>query len=88
MTKQISATSAKNNFGGLLEDVLALGRVDIVRHGRVVAIVMSPRELEAAPAAATPAADKSWRRNHAIPAELARRARIVKPLPDLDEDSD
>jgi len=42
MAKRISATKAKNNFGALLEDVAMLGRVDIVRHGRVVAVVLSP----------------------------------------------
>lgn len=42
MAKRISATEAKNNFGALLEDVAMLGRVDIVRHGRLVAVVLSP----------------------------------------------
>ncbi len=47
MSPRISASDAKNNFGSLLDSVSALGRVDIVRHGRVVAVVLAPRELEA-----------------------------------------
>ncbi|MDR2214675.1 MAG: type II toxin-antitoxin system prevent-host-death family antitoxin, partial [Nevskiaceae bacterium] len=42
MSKRISASDAKNNFGGLLEDVASLGRVEIVKHGRLVAVVLSP----------------------------------------------
>jgi prevent-host-death family protein len=41
--KRVSASQAKNNFGGLLEDVAALGCVEIVKHGRPVAVVLSPR---------------------------------------------
>jgi prevent-host-death family protein len=48
MAKRISASDAKNNFGGLLEDVAELGRVDIIRHGRLVAVVLAPRALDAA----------------------------------------
>ena len=44
--KSVSASDAKNNFGGLLEDVAALGRVNIVKHGRLVAVVLSPRAFE------------------------------------------
>ncbi len=32
--KQVPAGNAKNNFGALLEDVAALGVVEIVRYGR------------------------------------------------------
>jgi prevent-host-death family protein len=89
MIKKVAATAAKNNFGGLLDDVASLGRVEIVKHGRTVAIVMSPRELEAIMASAsTVQPEDSWRRKHAIPAELARRARIVHSPVDLDDDSD
>ena len=48
MAKLISATEAKNNFGKLLEDVAMFGRVDIVRHGRLVAVVLSPLHAPAA----------------------------------------
>lgn len=41
--KQVSASQAKNNFGGLLDYVAALGCVEIVKHGRPVAVVLSPR---------------------------------------------
>jgi len=49
MAKRISATEAKNNFGALLEDVAMLGRVDIVRHGRLVAVVLSPLHAPTVP---------------------------------------
>lgn len=90
MTKKISATDAKNNFGGMLEDVLELGRVEIVKHGRVVAVVVTPRELQAADAvrAATAAAPirGKWGRTHLVPPGLARRARIVKKSIGFDHD--
>lgn len=73
--KRVTASDAKNNFGGLLDDVAALGRVDIFKHGRLVAVVLSPRALEFA---ANPAAAESeWGKTHMIPPELARRARMV-----------
>jgi prevent-host-death family protein len=78
MTKQISATDAKNNFGGLLDDVAALGRVDVVKHGRLVAVVLSPRAFDASLAVGvTGVRDGSWGKTHMIPAELARAARIL-----------
>ena len=78
MSKSISATDVKNNFGGLLEDVSALGRFDIVRHGRLVAVVPSPQALNCA-LAASGAADQgaAWGQKHMIPAELARAARML-----------
>jgi prevent-host-death family protein len=78
MKKQVSATDAKNNFGGLLEDVMVLGRVEIVRHGRLVAIMVSPREWRAMAtghAGSNPGGEANWRRNHMVPAKLARAAR-------------
>ncbi len=91
MSKQISATDAKNNFGGLLEDVQALGRVEIVKHGRVVAVVLSPRELETRPdavgsAESAQSAAGGWARTHMIPPELARRARVTRRSPGFDDD--
>ena len=91
MSKRISATDAKNNFGGLLEDVAELGRVEIVRHGRLVAVVLSPREWRAASSpvsSSEPPQDDAWRRTHMIPADLARAARRVGPPVDLDDDRD
>jgi len=87
MAKQISATDAKNNFGGLLEDVAALGRVDVVRHGRVVAMVLSPRAFEAS-VAANPAAAQNdvWGKNHMIPPSAARAARMLNRPSTFDEE--
>ena len=85
MSKQVSATDAKNNFGGLLEDVAALGRVDVVKHGRLVAVVLSPRVLEAS-FGATGAPDGQWGKMHMIPAELARAARMVNRPSTFDEE--
>jgi prevent-host-death family protein len=89
MSKRVAATDAKNNFGGLLEDVAALGRVEIVRHGRLVAVVLSPREWRTVSAGASSASvpqEEGWRRNHMIPAPLARAARRVGPPVDFDDD--
>lgn len=78
MAKRVSASDAKNNFGGLLDDVATLGRVDIVKHGRLVAVVLSPRAFEA-PQPPTEAEPKSaaWGKTHMIPPDLARQARVL-----------
>jgi len=84
MKKQISATLAKNNFGGLLHDVATLGRVDIVRHGRVVAVVLSPQALQAL-VGGTPRGEPG-ERTHMIPAHLARAAQRLTAASDFDDD--
>ena len=78
MAKKISASDAKNNFGGLLDDVAALGMVEIIRHGRLVAVVLSPRALEAAVRGPGASRDRSWGEKHMIPPERARAARVVR----------
>jgi prevent-host-death family protein len=83
MYKKIAATDAKNNFGGLLEDVAALGRVEIVRHGRVVAVVLSPGAVQAMTCAAPVT---SSRRTHMIPADLARAAVMAHSPSCFDDD--
>ncbi len=86
MPKRISATDAKNNFGGLLEDVTALGRVDVVKHGRVVAVVLSMRALEDLSArAGVRKQDGQWGKNHMIAPDSARRARMLKRPSTFDE---
>lgn len=84
MTARVSATDAKNNFGGLLELVTARGRVEITKHGRVVAVVMSPRvaDSQGDTVAHASAAD---RRAHMIPPERARAARLVRPPQGFDD---
>jgi len=87
MPKKVSASGAKNNFGGLLDDVAALGRVDIVKHGRLVAVVLSPRAFASSLAAAVAGAkDGQWGEKHMIPAELARAARILNRPSSFDEE--
>ena len=83
MSKRIRASEAKNNFGGMLEDVATLGRVEIVRHGRLVAVVLSPGELERI----SSGADQRVRREptHMIPAALARAARMTHEPHDFDD---
>ncbi|MCC6527803.1 MAG: type II toxin-antitoxin system prevent-host-death family antitoxin [Polyangiaceae bacterium] len=84
MALRVSASDAKNNFGGLLAQVAELGRVDIVKHGRLVAVVLAPRLVEAAlslPAATDP--DEAAR--HLIPPEAARAARMVRAPAGFDE---
>jgi len=56
------------------------GRVDIERHGRVVAVVLSPRALIAKGAAVD-----SEHPTHMIPPSLARSARIERALGDFDD---
>jgi len=78
MSKNVSASDAKNNFGGLLDDVATLGRVDIVKHGRLVAVVLSPGAFHSILGAdAVTAQDGKWGKTHMIPPELARAARML-----------
>ena len=87
MSKNISASDAKNNFGGLLEDVAALGRVNIVKHGRLVAVVLSPRALESCLAAGVAGVrDAQWGDTHMFPPELARAARMLNRPSTFDEE--
>jgi prevent-host-death family protein len=87
MSKQVSATDAKNNFGGLLEDVAALGRVDIMKHGRLVAVVLSPRAFGSSLAVGVEGAqDGQWGKTHIIPAALARAARMLNRPSTFDEE--
>jgi prevent-host-death family protein len=85
MTKKVTATDAKNNFGGLLDEVATSGRVDIVKHGRLVAVILAPHVLDAA-VGDSEAADRQWGRNHMIAAQSARSARMVKQPSTFDED--
>lgn len=85
--KQVSASHAKNNFGGLLDDVAALGCVEIVKHGRPVAVVLSPRALEEVRRAARAEKKReSWAQTHMIPPDKARAARVVSTSSDFDEE--
>lgn len=86
MYKRVSASDAKNNFGGLLEDVAALGRVEIVKHGRLVAVMLSPQALAAATAAARSRDRGAWAAQHMIPPERAVAARVVRPSSGFDEE--
>jgi prevent-host-death family protein len=87
MSKNISASDAKNNFGGLLEEVAASGRVNIIKHGRLVAVVLSPQGLESAVAAGgARARDGHGGDTHMIPPELARAAHILNRPSTFDEE--
>jgi prevent-host-death family protein len=87
MSKRVSATDAKNNFGGLLDDVAALGRVDIVKHGRLVAVVLSPQAFDSSLSAGVATArDVQWGQRHMIPPKLARAARMLSRPSTFDED--
>ena len=85
MAKQIAASDAKNNFGGLLDDVATLGMVEIIRHGRLVAVVLSPRAFEAAGSGLGESRGRSWGEKHMIPPERARAARVVR-APGFDDE--
>jgi len=87
MVKRVSASDAKNNFGGLLEDVAESGRVDIIRHGRLVAVVLSPRALDAALRKTAGVEPRDlWGAKHMIPAESARGARMIGKSSGFDEE--
>ena len=87
MAKHVSASDAKNNFGGLLEDVAALGRVEIVKHGRLVAVILSPHALSAVAAeGGARASSPAWAEKHMIPPRLARAARMVREPNGFDEE--
>jgi len=86
MSKKISASDAKNNFGGLLDDIAALVRVDILKHGRLVAVVLSPRAFESSLAVGVAEADIQWGKKHMIPQEDARAARMLYRPSTFDED--
>jgi prevent-host-death family protein len=87
MSKRVSASDAKNNFGGLLEDVAELGRVDILKHGRLVAVVLSPRMLDSrVPAGSAAEGDERWGKKHMIPPERARAARMLSVPSGFDDD--
>jgi hypothetical protein len=61
--------------------------VDVVKHGRLVAVVLSPRAFEASLAASPPGAqDGSWGKTHMIPVESARSARMLNRPSTFDED--
>jgi prevent-host-death family protein len=79
MVKRVSASHAKNNFGGLLDDVATLGRVDIVKHGRLVAVVLSPRAFDARQQLDRAEQENpEWGKTHMIPPNLARQARLLE----------
>lgn len=86
MSKKVSASDAKNNFGGLLEEVAALGRVDIIKHGRLAAVVLSAREFQALAALAHKPVPADWTRNHMISPEKAQAAHMVRRPRGFDED--
>lgn len=87
MSKQVSASDAKNNFGGLLEDVAALGRVEILKHGRLVAVMLSPRALSSALAeGAAGAREGRWGEKHMIPPDRARAARMLGVPSEFDDE--
>jgi prevent-host-death family protein len=88
MAIRITATDAKNNFGNLLELAAWHGRVDIVRHGRVVASVVAPRAIDELQKQSGALAEDfgNWRATHMFPAAAVRNARIVDHGAGFDDD--
>ncbi len=88
MAIRITATDAKNNFGNLLELAAWHGRVDIVRHGRVVASVVAPRAIDELERASGALAQDfgQWRATHMFPAAAVRNARVVRAPGSFDDD--
>ena len=83
--RKVSASDAKNRFGGVLEDAALHGRVDIVKHGRVVAIVLSPKAFDELVRARGAQEEDAWSRLHAIAPQNAKQARIVRMGGDFEE---
>jgi prevent-host-death family protein len=86
MSTRRTASDAKNHFGELLDQVLAQGRVDIVRHGRVVAVVLSARELDALQASHDSTSVEKRESTHMFSRELARAARLVRQPAGFDDE--
>jgi hypothetical protein len=87
MSKTTSASDAKNDFDGLPEDVAALGRVNVMKHGRFVSVVLSPRALESSLAAGiTEEQDGRWGETRMIRPELARTAHMLNLPSTFDEE--
>lgn len=85
MKKRMTASEAKNNFGGLLESVATFGAVEIVKHGRPVAVVLSPRTFETVTVASGTAGEAAQGATHMIPPTLAREARMIRRPRDFDD---
>ncbi|MGH7878515.1 MAG: hypothetical protein ACREQD_03375 [Candidatus Binataceae bacterium] len=67
--------------------VAALGRVDIVKHGRLVAVVLSPRVLNSCLAAgAAGEQGRAWGEKHMITPERARAARMLNRPSSFDDE--
>jgi prevent-host-death family protein len=88
MALRITATDAKNKFGDLLELAAWHGRVDIVRHGRVVASVVAPRAIEELEKQSGALAQDfgNWRATHMFPAAAVRNARVLDWGAGFDDD--
>jgi antitoxin (DNA-binding transcriptional repressor) of toxin-antitoxin stability system len=84
--KRVSTSHARAHFGELLENVATLGRVEIVRNGRVVAIMIPPPA--GGESLGHPGLERgSLRvRTPMIPPALARAARIISAPVEFDDD--
>jgi prevent-host-death family protein len=78
MARRVTASDAKNHFGGLLDEVATHGRIEITKHGRVVAVLMAPRLLDQALTSGTAGIPGDRGETHMIPRDRARSARILR----------
>jgi hypothetical protein len=63
------------------------GRVEIIKHGRLVAVVLSPRPFNSSsPAGEVADQSDAWGKEHMIPADTARRARMLGVASCFDEE--
>ncbi len=83
--RKVSASDAKNRFGALLEEAAQHDGVEIVRHGRVIGVLLSPKAFAELVKGAARDVPPEWGASHMIPPDKARRARILKPPGDFDE---
>ena len=83
--KKVSASDAKNRFGSLLDEAAMDGCVEIVKHGRVVAVMLSPKVYEALQKAAKSPPDARWSAPHMISPAKAGAAKVIRPPGGFDE---
>ena len=83
--KKVAASDAKNRFGSLLEEAAVYGCVGIVKHGRVVGVLMSSKAFDDIQRSSSAQVDQRWSAAHMIEPSKARAARLIRKPVGFDE---
>ena len=83
--KKVAASDAKNRFGSLLDEAAMNGCIEIVKHGRVVGILLSPKAYEEILRSSACSEASSWGSAHMIAPAKARAAKIIQKPAGFDE---